>query len=300
MVAQMLITPPKSITHAHLLSIVHTEMSYRCPPDAVVRLLDAGCGDGELIIYLAKNLPLLHKSLHFEIYGFDVSNHGVQKDGFSSTTMAHLQSQIPGVSWRDRISYISTDEKWCYPDEFFQVIISNQVMEHVNDHELFFSEMHRTLQRDGFSVHLFPLKHYIYEGHLLLPFVHRIKNYPVLFSYIKLLSRLGMGKFKWQKKSSGVALDTYAERHADYLHYFTNYISYKDALWLAKKYKMRISFKYTRELYTRKALSILSMRSTYEYKTRRSSCLDWLSFMILRYISSVTLFLEKRETYTRR
>jgi hypothetical protein len=59
----MLLTPPKSITHAHLLSVVHTEMSYRSVSGSVVRLLDAGCGDGELIIYLAKSLPLLNRSL---------------------------------------------------------------------------------------------------------------------------------------------------------------------------------------------------------------------------------------------
>ena len=292
--------PAKSITHEHLLSVLHTEIYVRCVSDSIVRLLDAGCGDGELIIYLGKNLPLLNKSLNFEIYGFDVCNHGVQKEGFLSKTIANLENQIPGTPWRERISLIYEGEKWCYPDEFFNVIISNQVLEHVNDHELFFSEIYRTLQRDGFSAHLFPLKHYIYEGHLLLPFVHRIKNYPVLFSYIKCLSLLGLGKFKAHKKSTGITVDIYTERHADYMHYFTNYITYKDALWLAKKYKMRISFKYTHEFYTRKILSMLSLRSGYEYKKKRSSFIDWISFMILRYISSVTLFLEKRETYTQR
>jgi SAM-dependent methyltransferase len=294
----MLLTPPKSMTHAHLLSVVHTEMSYRAVSGSVVRLLDAGCGDGELIIYLAKNLPVLNKSLSFEIYGFDVSDHGVQKENFLYNTIANLEKQFPEIPWRERISYISLGGKWCYPDEFFNVIISNQVLEHVNDHGLFFSEIYRTLQKDGFSAHLFPLKHYVYEGHLLLPFVHRIKNYPILFSYIKFLSLLGLGKFKGHKKSTEISLEMYAERHADYMHYFTNYISYKDALRLAKKYKMRISFKYTYEFYTRKILSMISLRSGYEYKRNRSSIIDWISFMILRYVSSVTLCLEKRETYT--
>jgi hypothetical protein len=122
----------------------------------------------------------------------------------------------------------------------------------------------------------------------------------MLFDYIKFLSLLGIGKFKRHKKSTGITLEMYAERHADYIHYFTNYISYKDALWLAKKHKMRISFKYTRDFYARKALSMLSKKSKYEYKKNRSSFMDWISFMILRYVSSVTLFLEKRETYTQR
>jgi SAM-dependent methyltransferase len=284
-----------SITHEHLLSIVNTE-SRRFEAVQRVRLLDIGCGDGQLLIYLARNLPLLNKDLRFDVYGFDVENHGVQKRGFITDTIACLSDEIPEVNWHDRIMSISTNDKWPYPNNFFDIVVSNQVLEHVHDHKLIFSEIHRTLRRGGFSVDLFPLKHYIYETHLNLPLVHRITSWDVLFSFIKGASRLGLGKFK--KFHNGVALEEYAIKHADYIFYFTNYLSYREAVYLGKKHKMRISFKYTRELYYRKICAMLGMNKRYIYSRDRIAVMDWLSVMLLKYVSSVTLFLEKEEVYT--
>jgi 2-polyprenyl-3-methyl-5-hydroxy-6-metoxy-1,4-benzoquinol methylase len=68
--------PAKSITHEHLLSIVNTEAD-RFPRDSSVCLLDVGCGDGELLSYLAANLQLLDHSLNFDMYGFDVEDYGI-------------------------------------------------------------------------------------------------------------------------------------------------------------------------------------------------------------------------------
>jgi SAM-dependent methyltransferase len=291
-----MLSEAKSITHEHLLSIINTE-SHRFGDGSSIRLLDMGCGDGELIVYLAKNLPLLNKSLVFEVYGFDVYDHGVQKRGFITDTVNRLSDEIQDICWQDRIVSISSNENWPYPNGFFDVIISNQVLEHVADHALVFSEICRTLHEGGISVHLFPLKHYLYETHLNLPLVHRIQSYDILFSYIKWMSRKGMGKFK--NVRNNISLEKYAKMHADYIFYHTNYISYKDSLLLAKKYRMRISFKYTPEFYLRKIQNVLSLNKHYIYNKDRSAFLDWLSLTVLKYISSVTLFLEKEELYTK-
>jgi len=45
--------PPESITHPHLISILVTEISRKNPGDGSVRILDAGCGNGN---------PKLHRS----------------------------------------------------------------------------------------------------------------------------------------------------------------------------------------------------------------------------------------------
>ena len=288
--------PAKSITHQHLLSIVNTEL-WRNPSGHVLRLLDAGCGNGDLLAYLARSLGHLNPHIQMEFYGFDVHDHGVQKEGFLDKTITALQTQLPSIPWVERIATITTTDPWPYPDDFFDVILSNQVLEHVADHSFFFAQTHRTLRRDGYAAHLFPLRHYFLEGHILLPLAHRIGDFDLLRGYITWMSRLGFGKYKGHHKSSGVSLAEYSERHADYIHYFTNYLSRTEILGLCKRHQLRVSFRYTREFYTSKLRALLGRPPRYKYATQRSALVDWISQLFFQRISSITLILEKRQTY---
>lgn len=287
-----------NVTHEHLLAVLHTE-SRRFPAGSTVRVLDAGCGDGQLISYLARAFPLVNRDVTLELYGFDVMGPGVQRDSFLQKTVAALSQAVPGVPWPQRLASIAEGDDWPFEDDFFHVVLSNQVMEHVRDPQHFLRQIHRCLGWGGFSAHLFPLKHAILEGHLLLPFVHRFTDYEVMRSYITALSRLGLGKFRRHRSATGISLERFAERHADYMTWYTHYLTYGDALRLGKRNGFRPSFKYTRELYGRKLRSFWSSRRAFEYQRRRSGLADWLSVMALRYVASVTLFLEKAETYRR-
>ena len=290
-----LIHPAKHIAHEHLFSVVNTELK-RFPPNSQVHILDVGCGNGELIAYFQEHLLKLNQGLYIELYGFDVYDHGVQKVGFLQQAIEHLSLRFPDIPWKERISSLTTATSWPYSNGFFQVVISNQVLEHVGNHCFFFANLTHILSENGFSVHLFPLKHYIYEGHLHLPFVHRIMNYDLLMNYIKYLSILGVGKFRGHKKT-GISLGLYSESHADYIHYFTNYISYQQALMLGKEHGLRTSYRYTREFYIRKLRSLVKVDNSYEYKQHRSFFYDWISVMILKYVSCITLFLEKTNIF---
>jgi len=81
------------------------------------------------------------------------------------------------------------------------------------------------------------------------------------------------------------------------MYYFTNYISYNEVLKLAKKHRLRVSFRYTLELYIRKFRTMLSLNPKYKYEKKRSILIDWLSLFVLKYMSIVTVFLEKKQTY---
>jgi SAM-dependent methyltransferase len=286
-----------SVTHEHLLSVVNTELK-RATPARPFRLLDVGCGKGQLSGYLHGNLPLLNPGLCLEVYGLDVSDHGVQPGDYFAETLRHLSTAYPGVEWSDRLALISVRDPWPYPDDHFDAVISNQVLEHVGDHDRLFSEIRRTLKTGGFSAHLFPLEHAILEGHLLLPGVHRVRDHDQMIAYIRLLSRLGLGKYRGINRASPVAIDDFAERHADYMHYFTNYLTLGEALDAAKRCRMRASFRYSGEFYSRKIASILKRPPRYEYRRSRSGLGDWLAISFCKYIASITLFLEKKERYT--
>lgn len=71
----------KSITHLHLFSILNTETK-GFSDRRRVRILDVGCGNGQLINYLMKSITSLNSTIELEIYGFDVADHGVQKKDF--------------------------------------------------------------------------------------------------------------------------------------------------------------------------------------------------------------------------
>ena len=294
-----MIPKAESITHLHLLSVVNTEIK-RNLEKSLIKILDVGCGNGHLIDYLSQTLVLLHPSTEFEIYGLDVNDCSVQSANYLSKTIKLLSGKYIEVPWRERVSMIASHDRWPFTENFFDVILSNQVLEHVHDHDLFFSEIARTLKEGGMSVHLYPLKHYFYEGHLSLPLVHRILNYDILYFYIKFLSRIGLGKFKHHNATTGISLTEYTQAHADYMHFNTNYLSYAETMKLSKKHLLRCSFRYTQEFYENKFRSLLLLKPKYEYKKNRNRFLDWIAIKVLKYVSSITLFLQKENTYTKR
>lgn len=287
------LAPPKSITHLHLLSLINSQ-TQDAPSGSVIRLLDAGCGRGDLIAYLHNGLSALRPDLRFEIYGFDVSWGTARTNEAKVKAVAELEQTAPGPDWGQRIALLSQSSLWPYPDAFFHAIVSNQVLEHVADHGKFVSEVKRTLAPGGFSAHLFPLKNYVYEGHLFVPFAHRIGNHDFAMPYLRLMHRLGFGRLDAQGRPSreGVAN---AENQADWLMRFTNYRSRKEFIDLGRREGLRVSFRFTQEFYWAKIRSLLRRPPKYVYSRKRSVLRDWLSITFLKYASCITLFFVKPE-----
>ncbi len=137
---------PTSITHQHLLSAIVTEAGDR----PTLSVADVGCGGGELTRYLRSALPQLLTGCNIDVSGFDVSD-------FAPDDNTNLEFDTPTVR---------TGDPWPYTDHSVDVMISNQVLEHVSDAQFFFAETSRCLKLDGVAIHLFPLKNVIWEGHL--------------------------------------------------------------------------------------------------------------------------------------
>lgn len=277
-----------SVTHQHLLSVVATEF---VPPATgrSVRVLDAGCGDGLLLDYLARNLAKIYPGVTIEFYGFDVSDHGVQAPGYFQDTVAMLSRNHPHTPWSERLALISESDAWPWPPDQFDLIISNQVMEHVRNHRVFFSEIFRTLRPDGFSVHVFPLRHVLVEPHLRLPLVHWIRNRDLLRRCIHFLSRLGLGKYDPAQES----LHSYAERHAAYLLTNVNYLTSRNVLELAAECELHADFRYTPQYYSAKLRAMLFRAPALRYRRGGPRGGGKLASALLKYLASVTLVVAK-------
>ena len=63
------------------------------------------------------------------------------------------------------------DEHLPFPDEKFDVVVSNHVVEHVNDQTLHIKEIHRVLKKGGHTYLATPNKYALIEPHFHLPFL---------------------------------------------------------------------------------------------------------------------------------
>ena len=261
----MTVPAPSSITHQHLLSVIATEMRER----TTLQIADVGCGGGALIRYLRAAVPQLLPGCKVQVSGFDVSD-------FAPHGNTNLEADT---------KTIKTGEPWPYPDHSLDVIISNQVLEHVFDQPFFFQQVARCLKPDGFSVHLFPLKNVIYEDHVGIPLAHRIPK-P---GWIRLMSRIG---FFNERRANGlpeIETSEFGRRAADYIRNYTIYVGQSELRKIAEDANLELSFDYTPRFYSAKLRAMAKRTPVFFYpKTPR---LDAVAFWFARYISGITLVL---------
>jgi SAM-dependent methyltransferase len=282
---------PEHVAHLHLLAVINTEAA-RLPPDHTVRILDAGCGGGRLLAYLARALPIVQPRLRYEIHGFDVYDR--PGDDFGDA-VRELSACAPGTPWEQRIVRIPADADWPYDEGSFDIILSNQVGEHLRDHGRFFGEIARCLTPQGFSVNLFPLKHVIMEWHIGVPYAHRIRSYDLLRSYILGCNRVGLGSARDKAKARGVALAEFCARQAEYVVKYTGYIGQRDLLSVTKRHGLLTSMRYTGDFYLQKIRQLFAWPPVHRYTDRRSAFGAWLGVLLLRYVANVTVLVEKRD-----
>src|SRR5262249_29996772 len=97
---------------------------------------------------------------------------------------------------RDRIRRINNDRA-DYPDDYFDMVISNQVLEHVTHPEAVIADIHRMVKPGGCFIAAFPVIETWYEGHIGLYFGHRFKpGTAVRGIYFDLCHRLGFGLYR--------------------------------------------------------------------------------------------------------
>jgi SAM-dependent methyltransferase len=135
------------------------------------RILDYGSGQGQLI-ELALNR-------HVDIYGVDV----------------------PGIETSERVRLI-VEGRIPFADNSFDVVVSNQVFEHILDPRPVLVEIHRVLKPGGAFIALFPDNTVWFEGHVGLYFVHWLTGFSgVSQLYLVLCHKIGLGYFRGEQGS---------------------------------------------------------------------------------------------------
>jgi SAM-dependent methyltransferase len=148
-------------------------------PLSKAKILDYGCGKGILVEEGIRQ-------------GIDI--YGVEAFLFGSGVKIKEHLQERGVLG-NKIKELSEDSI-PFPDGYFDLIISNQVFEHVKDLNQCLSEIGRVLKEDGKLLCLFASKEVIREGHCGIILAHRIPRSAFRFYWLAFFKLLGFGRLK--------------------------------------------------------------------------------------------------------
>ncbi|QQG52622.1 MAG: class I SAM-dependent methyltransferase [Candidatus Falkowbacteria bacterium] len=104
------------------------------PPSGRINILDIGCGDGTDLLNSKK---FINDNATMEMYGLEIDekNAAIAQANGIKTAVANIES-----------------DDFPFPDNFFDIIVMNQVLEHTK--EIFFiaSEINRILKTDGLLI----------------------------------------------------------------------------------------------------------------------------------------------------
>jgi len=279
-------------SHGHLISCCLSEIERqkkRPVSESPVRILDAGCGKGRLIADLMVELEGTEGLENVELYGFEVLEHGACHHSYLPEVLAALSGRLPGVDWKRRIRVVSTDDPWPFDDDSFDLVVSNQVIEHVADLGWFFEQMRRVLRPNGISIHHFPTAESLADPHSGVPFAHWPESDFRKASVIRLFSQLGCGKFRHYRRERGHSLDDFVDEFVDYLKRYTHFRSFADVARVAKRTGLAVSARYNWALFQR---WLSGDAIVYPYSTRFG---DSLFTRALLRVASGTIVCQKLE-----
>jgi len=165
------------------------------PPDGA-HVLDVGCGAGGVV--------QAYRDLGFEAIGCDL--------------------QFKNGPWRERLELAGHLRKielepYRLPieDNWAELVVSDQVLEHVHDHESLFSELHRVLRPGGVMLHVYPATLRPLEPHVRVPMagVWRSSSWLGLWALLVVRS----------PSQRGMAWFDVRRANVEYLSERTNYLS---------------------------------------------------------------------------
>lgn len=117
--------------------IISNWCSERAPKAPTVRILDIGMGPGTDLLNIQKSLSKLSHNPNISLYGLDSYLPSIEKakDLGIECKPCNIES-----------------ESFPYPDQFFDFVVANQVIEHTKDIFWIYSEVSRILKPDGYII----------------------------------------------------------------------------------------------------------------------------------------------------
>src|SRR5262245_36457660 len=147
------------------------------------RVLDYGCGAGQLV---AAALARGH-----DAYGCD--------------RYQGVWSRWADAAENERVLKIESSGYVPFPDGAFDIVIANQVFEHIDDFDRPLAEIHRVLKPGGIFLNCFPTAEVWWEGHQKTPFAQHFfsspetwRRYLIVMHWLRIgIDRAGKTASQW-------------------------------------------------------------------------------------------------------
>ncbi|HKZ80418.1 MAG TPA: class I SAM-dependent methyltransferase [Pyrinomonadaceae bacterium] len=222
--------------HLRLHREILRELGHELVPPASI--LDFGCGEGATVA--------AYRLAGFDAWGCDIQ---VRQDREFLLSINPSTNELP------------------FPNDRFDFVFSDQVLEHVRDHFAVMEEIRRVMKPGAISLHIFPARLKPREAHNFVPLAGVVQNYP----WLLLWAFLGV-RNSFQK---GKDFREVARMNHEFLSQQTNYLSGSqvaevvlssfDTITFAERYMIKHSYgraRYLRPL-LRFAPFVASLYSTF-------------------------------------
>ena len=280
-----------TLNDIHLVNCIEKSIEENKQFNNEINILEVGCGSGTFLVYMIERLIKKFNHINFSFYGFDIDESELTlKDQSNNTHLNELISLLnikyPNHDWAKRVRLIKETDEWHDQESYFDFIISNQVLEHVHNKEVFFQKLKRYLKRNGNSFHLAPLSSCLLEWHIFIPFAHWPKsiNNKVLIIRMFYFLKSPIKYFKEYNK-----YQILIKKESNFLQTNTSYSSTGDYKKLCLKNSLKLNLKYTYAYYLIKICTILKLDINKYNFYNNSFLLHYLSYFICSLTASVTL-----------
>ncbi len=174
--------------------------------DKDLRILDWGCGRGRSVLRL--------RECGYQAFGLEVDPEPVENGrelfrrcGFDAAKLL-----------------VMLDDVERFPDNYFHLIHSEAVLEHVRDIEQTAREMWRLLKPGGIGVHVYPGPKKIVEPHYYVPMAHWLPKNTLRRWWIRTIMLLGIGK-----NARGASMQQRLEHADNHYRYSVEKTYYRNA-----------------------------------------------------------------------
>jgi SAM-dependent methyltransferase len=175
-------------------TLVIRELGFQLKSGATV--LDLGCGNGCTVKE--------YRALGYEAFGCDFAfKEGPDVEDLHSEGLLRPIEKEP--------------YRLPFTDTTFDIVISDQVFEHVKDYDQTLSEIHRVLKPGGISLHFFPSRYTPIEPHVSVPLATIIQSR----WWLALWAMFGVRS----PRQKGMSVREVTEANHGYLIRHTNYLS---------------------------------------------------------------------------